>query len=209
MLHPAAGRGVRRVSLKPATLRYRTRDPDARASKSPATEVVVVETGVCRASLLATPPTLRRVPPVRSQNRCHHRLLPPCRWHSPGEMPRSRFPLPVGGRCVCPERPRLRGVDSANGSVASGTLAGAWIARSFHGLVPLRGAIPTVASRDFPGATRRSRRRIERPALTRRRIAAVEPRTSLPALARRLRGSLSGGVVATSEDGRPPWGSRR
>jgi hypothetical protein len=95
------------------------------------------------------------------------------------DAPRS--PLPVGGSGVCPTGPSTSRRCSANGSVASDTLSGAGIARSFHGLVsPSRSDV----LRSPPGLSRRDPNGPEgppeRPALARWRITAFEPGTSLP-----------------------------
>jgi hypothetical protein len=75
LLHPAAGRGVRRVSRKPAPPRSR---PLATREWSALRAVANAGLAPRDAS------TLRRVPPVRSQYRVTAALLPPCRWVSPG-----------------------------------------------------------------------------------------------------------------------------
>ena len=74
LLHPAAGRGVRRVSRKPAPPR----------SRPLATREWSAMRAVANAGLAPRDAsTLRRVPPVRSQYRVTAAMLPPCRWVSP------------------------------------------------------------------------------------------------------------------------------
>jgi hypothetical protein len=122
LLHPAAGPGVRRVSCNPL--------PRSRARATRARSGAGVKSG--RVSRDAS--TLRRVPPARSRTVspppvCLRAVEAPPGGHAP------RSPLPVGGSGAVRRSSSTSRRCSANGSVASDTLSGTGIARSFHGLV--------------------------------------------------------------------------
>jgi hypothetical protein len=155
--------------------------PETRSPRSPdpTTEVAASEAGVRQASLPAARslPLEEFSPPTAVP--CHHGLCPLAVVAPPGgSAPRS--PLPVGGSGAVRRNPSTSRRCSANGSVASDTLSGAGIARSFHGLVS-----PSWSDflRSLPGLSRgdpQTRKPASGRPSQRRRIAVLEPRTSLP-----------------------------
>jgi hypothetical protein len=132
LLHPAAGRGVRRVSRKPAP-------PGSRPLAT--REWSAMRAGASAGLAPRDASTLRRVPPVRSQYRVTAALLPPCRWVSPGTFAPCS-PLLVGKVAACQARSSTSRRFSANGSVALDTLASGKSLVPSMGLCPLRGPIP-------------------------------------------------------------------
>jgi hypothetical protein len=133
LLHPAASPGVRRVSLKPATMAPNPRPRRLR--------VVVAGHRSGRGQHRGGSGLAPRDASYPSKSSPVHSRAASPRSDAPLPLDRSRsgrstrFPLPVGGGDVLPGEPSTSRLFSANGSVASGTLAGTWIARSFHGLV--------------------------------------------------------------------------
>lgn len=164
--------------------------------------------GVGRASLPATPRPFEEFPP-QSAVPCHHGLSPLAVGAPSGGRP-PRSPLPVGGSSAVRQNPSTSRSCSACGSVASDTLSGARIARSFHGLAPPPRSDFLRFRPGFPGRPG-DPKASERPALAtvaNHRAGAVDipPKR----FGRSRRGSLSGGVVRRiRRRDRPPWGSRR